>query len=188
MLNMVLLTGRLAADPQLRYTPSGVAVVNFTLAVAQNFKREGADQPEVDFIDCVAWKELAEHIANYFTKGKPMTVREGRLQKRSYEDNEGNMRYVTEVVVSGVDFALSDPTQEASNGNGGTQQSNSGRTQGSNSRQSSGNSRQGNGSNSRAGSNGNGNGNRGGGSGQTTGRSHRRAENSTMKPNDDLPF
>lgn len=141
MLNSVLLTGRLADDPTLRYTPAGVAVTNFVLAVQRNYIPEGQDQPDVDFIDCVAWKELAEHIANYWRKGKPMTVREGRLQKRNYEREDGTKVYITEVVVNGVDFALSDPTLEAAdNGNqggrtGGNQRNNQGTGQ-SNSRQS----------------------------------------------------
>ena len=141
MLNAVLLTGRLADDPTLRYTPAGVAVTNFVLAVQRNYIPEGQDQPDVDFIDCVAWKELAEHIANYWRKGKPMTVREGRLQKRNYENEEGRKIYITEVVVNGVDFSLSDPTMEdRDNGNqgnrtSGNQRNNSGASQ-SNSRQS----------------------------------------------------
>ena len=141
MLNAVLLTGRLADDPTLRYTPAGVAVTNFVLAVQRNYIPEGQDQPDVDFIDCVAWKELAEHIANYWRKGKPMTVREGRLQKRHYENEEGRKIYITEVVVNGVDFSLSDPTMEdRDNGNqgnrtSGNQRNNSGASQ-SNSRQS----------------------------------------------------
>jgi len=110
MLNSVFLTGRLTRDPELRYTPSGVAVVQFTLAVERDYKPEGGER-EADFINCVAWRKTAEYIANNFRKGKPMTVKNGRLQTRSFENNEGRRQYVTEVIVSEFDFALTDNTR-----------------------------------------------------------------------------
>lgn len=119
MLNSVFLTGRLTRDPELRFTPSGVAVVSFTLAVDRDYKPEGGER-EADFINCVAWRQTAEYIAKNFRKGKPMTVKNGRLQTRHYENNEGRRQYVTEVIVSEFDFALTDNTRtDGGAGDGG---------------------------------------------------------------------
>ena len=101
-MNNVSLIGRLTKDTELRYTQGGTAVANFTLAVDRRFKSEG--QPEADFINIVAWGKTAEFTANYFTKGMRVGV-VGRIQTRSWEDNDGKRHYVTEVVADSVEFA-----------------------------------------------------------------------------------
>ena len=98
MLNRVILIGRLTRDPELKYTPNGTAVANFSLAINRKFNRD-----ETDFIDIVAWKGLAENCANYLSKGKLAAV-EGRLQIRSYETKDGQKRKVAEVVADDVRF------------------------------------------------------------------------------------
>ncbi|MDD3268970.1 MAG: single-stranded DNA-binding protein [Syntrophomonadaceae bacterium] len=98
MLNRVILIGRLTRDPELRYTPSGTAVATFTLAVGRKFKRD-----ETDFIPIVTWTKLAEHCANYLSKGRMVAV-EGRIQVRTYDTQEGQKRWVTEVVAEDVRF------------------------------------------------------------------------------------
>lgn len=98
MLNRVILIGRLTRDPELRYTPNGTAVASFTIAVDRKFKRE-----ETDFVPIVVWSKLAEHCANYLAKGRLVAV-EGRLQVRSYETQDGQKRWVTEVIGEDVRF------------------------------------------------------------------------------------
>lgn len=102
MLNRVILIGRLTADPELRFTPAGVAVAKFTLAVNRNFSNKQGDR-DADFIDVVVWRNLAETCSNYLKKGYMAAV-EGRLQIRSYEDNQGIRRKVAEVVAENVRF------------------------------------------------------------------------------------
>lgn len=102
MLNRVILIGRLTKDPELRYTPTGVAVTTFTLAVDRNFTNQQG-QREADFINIVTWRGLAENVANYLKKGRLAAV-EGKIQTRSYENNEGKKVYVTEVVADNVRF------------------------------------------------------------------------------------
>ncbi|MFV9510322.1 single-stranded DNA-binding protein [Tepidibacillus sp. LV47] len=102
MLNRVILIGRLTRDPELRYTPTGVAVATFTLAVDRNYTNQQGER-EADFINIVTWRGLAENVANYLRKGR-LTAVEGRLQTRSYENNEGKRVYVTEVVADHVRF------------------------------------------------------------------------------------
>jgi single-strand DNA-binding protein len=92
-LNKIILVGRLTADPELRYTPSGAPVANFTLAVDRKFSKND----ETDFIPVVAWRRLAEICNEFLHKGKLIAV-EGRLQTRSYEDKEGQRRKAFEVV------------------------------------------------------------------------------------------
>jgi len=101
MLNRVILIGRLTRDPELRYTPNGVAVANFTLAVDRRQVKDR--EKEADFIDIVVWQKLAETCANYIGKGRLVAV-EGRLQIRSYDDKEGNKRKVAEVIAETVRF------------------------------------------------------------------------------------
>lgn len=98
MLNRVILIGRLTRDPELRYTPNGAAVCNFTLAINRKFNKE-----ETDFIDIVVWQKAAENCANYLGKGRLAAV-EGRLQIRTYETQEGQKRKVAEVVADDVRF------------------------------------------------------------------------------------
>lgn len=102
MLNRVILIGRLTRDPELRYTQQGTAICRFSLAVNRKFNRD-----ETDFIDIVAWRQLAEHSAQYLSKGQLAAV-EGRLQVRSYEGQDGQKRKATEVVADDVRF-LSKP-------------------------------------------------------------------------------
>ncbi len=102
MLNKVILIGRLVADPQLRYTQSGIAVTNFTLAVDRPFVGQGGER-EADFIDIVTWRKLAETCANHLTKGRLVAV-EGRLQIRSYDDQNGIRRKAAEIVADNVRF------------------------------------------------------------------------------------
>ncbi|MCC2683480.1 MAG: ssb [Paenibacillaceae bacterium] len=103
MLNRVILIGRLTRDPELRYTPAGVAVTQFTLAVDRPFTNNQSGNREADFINIVTWRQLAETCANYLRKGR-LTAVEGRLQIRNYENNEGRKVYVTEVVADNVRF------------------------------------------------------------------------------------
>lgn len=102
MLNRVILIGRLTKDPELRYTPNGVAVSTFTLAVSRNYSNQQG-QRETDFINIVTWKGLAETVANYLKKGR-LTAVEGRMQTRNYDNNEGKKVYITEVVADNVRF------------------------------------------------------------------------------------
>ncbi len=100
MLNSVILIGRLTKDPELRYTPNGVAVSTFTLAVNRNYSNKQG-QREADFINIVSWRNTAEFVANYLGKGRLIAV-EGRIQTRNYDNNEGKKVYVTEVVADNV--------------------------------------------------------------------------------------
>lgn len=102
MLNRVVLIGRLTKDPELRYTPNGVAVASFTLAIDRNYKNAQGER-EADFIPCVVYRQLAELCANYLSKGKLAAV-DGRLQIRTYTGQDGQKRWVTEVVAEDVRF------------------------------------------------------------------------------------
>jgi single-strand DNA-binding protein len=102
LLNRVILIGRLTRDPELRYTPSGVAVTQFTLACDRPYTNQQGER-ETDFIPIVTWRQLAETCANYLRKGR-LTAVEGRIQVRSYDNNEGRRVYVTEVVADNVRF------------------------------------------------------------------------------------
>lgn len=103
MLNRVVLIGRLTRDPELRYTPAGVAVTQFTLAVDRPFSGGENKQRETDFINIVTWRQLAETCANYLRKGR-LTAIEGRIQVRHYDNNEGKRIYVTEIIADNVRF------------------------------------------------------------------------------------
>src|SRR5690606_17352165 len=102
MINRVVLVGRLAQDPELRYTPNGVAVTTFTLAVNRRFTNQHGER-EADFINIVTWRQQAETCANYLKKGRLVGV-DGRLQMRSYENSEGRRSKVAEVVADTVQF------------------------------------------------------------------------------------
>ena len=102
MLNKVIAMGRLARDPELRRTNSGTAVASFTIACDRDFKSDGGER-EADFIECVAWRNTAEFVSKYFTKGR-MAVVSGRLQTRNWTDKEGNKRKATEIVAESVYF------------------------------------------------------------------------------------
>ncbi|BAE83986.1 hypothetical protein DSY2197 [Desulfitobacterium hafniense Y51] len=101
-MNRVVLIGRLTKDPELRYTPSGVAVASFTLAVDRSFKNANGER-ETDFIPCVVYRQLAELCSNYLDKGKLAAV-DGRLQVRTYDAQDGQRRWVYEVVAENVRF------------------------------------------------------------------------------------
>ncbi len=105
MLNHIVLMGRLTRDPELRRTGSGIAVATFTLAVDRDFAAAGAEK-ETDFIDIVAWRNTAEFVSKYFSKGR-MAVVSGRLQIRPWTDKEGNKRRSAEVVADNIYFGES---------------------------------------------------------------------------------
>lgn len=117
MLNRIILIGRLTRDPELRYTPAGVAVTQFTLAVDRNFTSQNGER-EADFIPVVTWRQLAETCANYLRKGR-LTAVEGRIQVRNYENNEGKRVYVTEVIADNVRFLESSQNRESGNTSSG---------------------------------------------------------------------
>ncbi|RSL28706.1 single-stranded DNA-binding protein, partial [Salibacterium salarium] len=123
MINRVVLVGRLTRDPELRYTPNGVAVVNFGIAVNRPFTNQQGER-EADFFNCVAWRKQAENVANYLKKGSQAGI-DGRLQSRRYENQEGRRVTVVEVQAESVQFL---EPRNASGGSGnrsdyaGTQQ------------------------------------------------------------------
>ncbi len=100
-MNRVFLIGRLSRDPDLRHTTSGMAVCQINVAVSRR-ATQGRD-PETDFINVVVWDKQAENVARYLAKGRQVAV-EGRIQTRSYDNNEGKRTYVTEVVANNVEF------------------------------------------------------------------------------------
>lgn len=102
MINNVTLIGRLTKDVELKYTGSGLAVAQFTLAVARDFSSKNGEK-ETDFINCVMWRKSAETLANYAQKGSLIGV-VGRIQTRNYENNQGQKVYVTEVVAERFNF------------------------------------------------------------------------------------
>lgn len=114
MLNHITIMGRLTRDPELRRTASGTAVASFTLAVDRDFSGKDSNEKETDFIDCVAWRNTAEFVSKYFSKGR-MAVASGRLQVRKWKNKDGENRYSTEVLAENVYFA--DSKKEASSDN-----------------------------------------------------------------------
>ncbi len=104
MFNLVVLTGRLTADPELKTTPNGIPVTSFSIAVNRNY-RAGEEQ-QTDFINIVAWRQRAEFITKYFKKGSMIGI-EGAIQTRKYTDKNGNNRTAVEVVVNNVQFVES---------------------------------------------------------------------------------
>jgi len=102
-MNSVNLVGRLARDPDLRYTPNGTAVCSFVLAVRNPFRLDDDGNPTADFINCVVWQKPAEMFADGHRKGDQVAV-SGRLQTRSYENDDGQMVWVTEVNVENLHF------------------------------------------------------------------------------------
>ena len=112
-MNNVVLIGRLVRDPDMRYTPNGVAVTTFTLAVDRPFSNNKGER-EADFIQIVTWRQLAEACANNLDKGRMVAV-QGRIQTRSYENNEGRKVYVTEVVADTVRFLERSEKQKPDN-------------------------------------------------------------------------
>ena len=102
MINRVILIGRLTRDPELRYTANGIAMCTFSIAVNRPYTNQAGERP-ADFIDIVAWRQLAENVANYMTKGRLVAV-EGRLQTRTYENQEGQKRKAVDVQADTVKF------------------------------------------------------------------------------------
>lgn len=117
MLNKIFIMGRLTRDPELRRTQTGTAVASFTLAVDRDVKDKNTGERQTDFIDCVAWRNTADYVSKYFTKGR-MAIVEGRLQVREYTDKEGNKRRATEVVADQVYFG--DSKKDGGNSNTGS--------------------------------------------------------------------
>ena len=115
-MNRVVLIGRLTKDPELRYTTgNNAAVCNFTIAVDRAFQGQNGDR-EADFIPVVVWNKQAENVKNYLSKGSQVAV-EGRIQVRNYDDQNGQKRYVTEVIANSVEFLGSKNSNNANQSN-----------------------------------------------------------------------
>lgn len=110
-LNHICIAGRLTKNPELRHTGTGTAVASFTLAVDRDFKDQNGNR-ETDFIDVTAWRNTAEFVSRYFTKGR-MAVVSGRLQIRSWTDKDGNKRRNAEVVADNIYFGDSQKTAQS---------------------------------------------------------------------------
>lgn len=115
-MNKVILIGRLVKDPELRYTTSNIPVVQFTLAVNRTFVSKGQER-QADFINCVAWRNLAENLAKFMKKGSQIAV-EGQIQVRNFEDAGGVRRYVTEVICDNIHFLESKNSRSNDNFSG----------------------------------------------------------------------
>ena len=100
-MNKVFLIGRLSRDPELRHTTSGTAVCQINVAISRPVTQ--GSEPQTDFINVVVWNRQAENVARYLSKGRQIAI-EGRIQTRSYDNNEGKRTYVTEVIASNVEF------------------------------------------------------------------------------------
>ena len=116
MINNVVLVGRVTRDPELRYTPSNVAVATFNLAVNRNFKGSNGER-EADFINCVIWRQQAENLANWAKKGALIGIT-GRIQTRNYENQQGQRVYVTEVVADNFQMLESRANREGNSSGG----------------------------------------------------------------------
>ena len=114
-MNKVFLIGRLTRDPELRYTGNNTPVATFPLAVNRNFSNQQGER-EADFINIVVWRKQAENVKNYLSQGSQVAI-DGRIQTRSYDDKEGQRRYVTEVVADNVEF-LGSKSSSNNNSNG----------------------------------------------------------------------
>lgn len=116
MINNVVLVGRLTKDPDLKYTGNGTAVATFTLAVNRNFTNQSGER-EADFINCVIWRKPAETLANYAKKGVLIGVT-GRIQTRSYDNQQGQKVYVTEVIADNFQLLESKKADSSQNTQG----------------------------------------------------------------------
>lgn len=121
MINNVVLVGRLTRDPELKFTPSGIATTKFTVAVNRAFSNQQGER-EADFINCIAWRKQAENLANFMRKGSLIGV-EGRIQTGSYEGQDGKRVYTTDVVADSIQFL--EPRSGSTQNNQTSQQSNS---------------------------------------------------------------
>lgn len=117
MINNVVLVGRMTRDAELKYTGNNIAVATFSLAVNRNFKNANGER-ETDFINCVIWRQQAENLANWAKKGALIGIT-GRIQTRSYENQQGQRVYVTEVVAENFQMLESRAAREGSNANQG---------------------------------------------------------------------
>ncbi|RLB69170.1 MAG: single-stranded DNA-binding protein [Deltaproteobacteria bacterium] len=116
--NKVILVGNLGKDPELRYTPSGTAVATFSLATSETFKdREGNKQTKTEWHNIVVWRQLAEICGKYLHKGKQIYI-EGKIQNRSYDDRDGNKRYISEVVMNEMQMLGSRDDNQQGGGGG----------------------------------------------------------------------
>lgn len=115
MINRAVLTGRLTKDPDLKYTSSSTAVVSFTLAVSRKFTNQQGER-EADFINCTAWRKTAETLANYTHKGSLIGI-DGRIQTRSYDNQQGKKVFVTEIVADSFSFLESKKDQSNNSNN-----------------------------------------------------------------------
>ena len=114
-LNKSIIMGRITHDLEVRQTPSGTAVLQFTVAVDRNYSKDGGEK-QTDFINCVAWRQTAEFIGRFWNKGRTIAV-DGRLQTRTYEDKNGTKHYITELIVENANFT-GEPKQGGDNFNG----------------------------------------------------------------------
>ncbi len=114
MLNKAILVGRLTKDPELRSTASGVSVVSFSVAVTRSYARQGEER-QTDFINCVAFRNTADFISRYFSKGSMIGV-DGSIQTRTWDDQEGKRHWVTEVMVNEAHFVESKKDSMAQGG------------------------------------------------------------------------
>ncbi len=114
MFNLVVLTGRLTADPELKTTQNGVSVCSFSIAVERRYKQ--GEERQTDFINIVAWRGQAEFISKYFSKGSMIGI-EGAIQTRNYQDKNGNNRTAFEVVANNVQFAESKRSESTTESN-----------------------------------------------------------------------
>ena len=116
MFNLVVLTGRLTADPELKTTPNGYSVTTFSIAVNRRYR--AGEESQADFINIVAWRQTAEFVTRYFKKGSMIGI-EGSIQTRKYTDKNGNNRTAFEVVANNVQFVESKrdaaPAQDSDN-------------------------------------------------------------------------
>jgi len=113
-INKVILIGRLGSDPEVRYTPSGVAVANFNIATSEEWKDKdsGEKKERTEWHRIVVWRRLGEICGEYLSKGRQVYI-EGRLQTRDWEDRDGNKRYTTEIVATDVQFLGSRDSSES---------------------------------------------------------------------------
>ena len=120
-INKVILIGRLGSDPEVRYTPSGVAVANFSVATSEEWKNKdtGEKQERTEWHRIVAWRRLGEICGEYLSKGRQVYV-EGRIQTRSWDDKDGNKKYMTEIVASDIQFLGSRDMTDGGRPQGGT--------------------------------------------------------------------
>jgi len=114
-MNKVILVGNLARDPELRQTPNGIPTARFTVAVSRRYQRDG--QTQADFISCIAWRQTAEFVSRYFRKGSGIQLC-GSIQTRSWDGNDGQRHYATDVVVDEVSFNGGRNQNQSEGGNG----------------------------------------------------------------------